>query len=116
MRALPRANASPAFTREVLRKAHRPASRRSLPWRIAAGFAMAACLIAALQLGIAAQQRRHAEALALRAEQQRLEAELQAVKKIAHDQEPVVVLENDRARVIMDLESAAQNAPSRNYD
>lgn len=116
MRALPRTSASPAFTREVLREVHRPASRRPLVWRIAAGFAMAACLIAAVQLGVIVQQRRQAETLALRAEQQRLEAELQAVKKIARDQEPVVVLENDRARVIMDLESAAQNASLHNYD
>ena len=115
MRALPRVKASPAFTREVLRKAHRPASVRPLAWRIAAAVAMAACLLAAVQIGIL-QQHRRAETLALRAEQQRLEAELEAVKKIAHEKEPVVVLENDGTRVIMDLDSAVQNASLRNYD
>ena len=49
-------------------------------------------------------------------ERQQLATELEAVKKIADDTEPMVVLENDRGtRVIMDLDSAIQPA-SLNYD
>lgn len=83
---------------------------------MAAAFAMAACLIAVVQLAVL-QQRRNAQTLALKAEQQRLVADLDAVKKIAEESEPVVVLENrDGTRVIMDLDSAIQPASLRNYD
>lgn len=118
MRAQPRTKASPAFTREVLRKAHRPGedARRPLVWRMAAAFAMAACLIAVVQVAVM-QQRQHQRTLALKAEQQRLAADLDAVKKSAAENEPVVVLENeDGTRVIMDLDSAVQPASLRNYD
>ena len=122
MRVLPRAKASPAFTSEVLRKARQQeASRedvRRVPfvWRMAAGFAMAVCIVAMIQLAVAQQQRR--EHLAeMRAEQQKIEAELQAVKEIAKEAEPMVVLENDRGtRVIMDLDSAIQPASLQTYD
>ena len=118
MRTLPRMKASPAFTREVMRKAHaeahEPASRPFV-WRMAAAFAMAACLIAVVQLTVM-QQRQHERTIALREERQQIEAELAAVKKIADRAEPVVVLENDRGtRVILDLDSAIQPA-SLNYD
>jgi hypothetical protein len=117
MRTLPRTKASPAFTREVMRKAraqaHEPA--RPFVWRMAAGLAMAACLIAVIQLTVM-QQRQHDRTIALREERQQIEAELAAVKKIADQAEPVVVLENDRGtRVILDLDSAIQPA-SLNYD
>lgn len=117
MRELPRTNASPAFTREVMGKArvadHEPA--RPFVWRIAAAFAMAACLMVVVQLAVM-QQRQHDRTLALREERQRIEAELAAVKKIADRAEPMVVLENDGGtRVILDLDSAVQPA-SLNYD
>jgi cell division protein FtsL len=115
MRTLPRTKASPAFTREVMRKAHHLHGevRRPLVWRMAAAFAMAACLIAVVQLAML-QQRRNAQTLALKAEQQQLAADL---RKIAEESEPVVVLENeDGTRVIMDLDSAVQPASLRNYD
>lgn len=118
MRTLPRAKASPAFTREVMRKAHHLDGevRRPLVWRMAAAFAMAACLIAVVQLAVL-QQRRNAQTVALKAEQQQLAADLDAVKKIAEEREPVMVLENpDGSRVIMDLDSAIQPASLRNYD
>lgn len=115
MRTLPRTKASPAFTREVMRKAHHPheGARRPLVWRVAAAFAMAACLIAVVQLGVL-QHRQRERTLALQAERQQLAADLQ---KIADESEPVVVLENaDGTRVIMDLDSAIQPASLRNYD
>ena len=118
MRAQPRTKASPAFTREVLRKAHGPAedARKPLVWRMAAAFAMAACLIAVVQLAVM-QQRHRERMLALRVEQQRIAADLDAVKKIAAQSEPVVVLENDAGtQVIMDLDSAIEPASLRNYD
>jgi Tfp pilus assembly protein PilN len=91
-------------------------ARRPLVWRMAAAFAMAACLIAVVQLGVM-QQRRQQQTLALRAEQQRLVADLDAVKKIAEETEPIVVLENeDGTRVIMDLDSAIEPASLRHYD
>lgn len=77
---------------------------------------MAGCLLALAQVSVT-QHRQRQQTLALRAEQQKLEAELEAVKKIARDSEPMVVLENDRGtRVIMDLDSAIQPAALRNYD
>ena len=119
MRALPRVKASPAFTHEVMRKVRRQeacAQDRPLVWRVAAAFAMAVCLVAVVQLAVM-QQRHRARTLALRAEQQRIAADLDAVKKVAEQAEPVVVLENDNGtRVIMDLDSAIQPASLRNYD
>lgn len=118
MRTLPRQSASPAFTREVMRKARSAdeGARRPFVWRMAAAFAMAACLFAVVQLGLM-QHRQRQRTIALRAEQQRLVADLDAVKKIAEETEPFVVLENDQgARVIVELDSAIQPASHRNYD
>jgi hypothetical protein len=115
MRTQPRTNASPAFTREVMDKLHRREERKPLVWRFAAAVAMAACLIAVVNITIL-QQRQHERTVALRAERQKLEAELEKVKQSARDAEPMVVLENDRGtRVIMDLDSAIQPAAMQ-YD
>jgi hypothetical protein len=93
------------------------ARRAPFVWRMAAGFAMAACIVAIVHVAVLQQVRREAHVADLRAEQQRIEAELEAVKKIASEAEPVVVLENDRGtRVIMDLDSAIQPASYRTYD
>jgi hypothetical protein len=120
LRDLPRATASPAFTRNVLHAVAREDDRAPLPrpflWRLAAAFAMAVCLLALAQVTVI-QHRQREHTLELRAEQQKLEAELEAVKKIARESEPMVVLEDDRGtRVIMDLDSAIQPASLRNYD
>ena len=119
MRTLPRTSASPAFTRNVLRKAqeNEESVRRPLVWRLAAAFAMAACIIAVVQVAVM-EHRQRARTIALKAEQQQIAADLDAVKKIAAESEPVVVLENaDGTRVIVDLDSAAvQPASLRNYD
>lgn len=116
MRNLPRTSASPAFTRDVMRAVRADKERRPMVWRMAAAFAMAVCLVALVNVAVM-QHRQHERTLALRAEQQKLEAELEAVKKIASDAEPKVVLENDRGtRVIMDLDTAIQPASLRNYD
>ena len=122
MRVLPREKASPAFTSNVLRQIRKEEAPREdvrrvpFVWRMAAGFAMAVCIVAIVQLAVVQQQRREHIA-ELRAEQQKIEAELQAVKEIAKDAEPMVVLENDRGtRVIMDLDSAIQPASLQTYD
>jgi hypothetical protein len=118
LRALPRAKASPAFTFEVRRKLREStASRpRAFVWRAAAAFAMAACLIAVVQIGVLQYQRQQ-RLEELRIEQQQIQAELAALKKSAGEAEPMVVLENDHgARVIMDLDSAVQHASYRSFD
>jgi hypothetical protein len=117
LRSLPRATASPAFSSETLRtaKAKPETVTRPFVWRMAAGVAMAACLILVITLASIQQQRRQTVER-LRAEQQQLSAELQAVKQIASEPEPVVVYENPDTRVIVDLDSAVQPASYRTFD
>lgn len=121
LRSLPRTTASPAFTSEVLRKARTTAAApraNAFVWRMAAGVAMAACLIAVISLG--SMQYAHKQDVAqLRVEQQKLQAELQEVKQIASEPEPVVVFENDQGtQVYIDLDSAqpVQPASYRTFD
>jgi Tfp pilus assembly protein PilN len=99
-----------------MRAVRRDEGRRPLFWRLAAAFAMAVCLVAVVQVTVMQHLERR-QTLALRAEQQKLEAELEAVKRIARETEPKVVLENDQGtRVIMDLDTAIQPASLHNYD
>jgi hypothetical protein len=123
MRVLPRAKASPAFTSDVMQRIRRDAAvaahagrPRPLVWRLTAGFAMAACLAILVHGAITMHaQRRHVAAL--RAEKEQLAAELEAVKKIARESEPVLVFEDERGtRVIMDLDSAIQPASHKTFD
>ncbi len=89
---------------------------RPFVWRVAAAFAMVVCLVVALQYAVVQRVRRQ-KIDALRVEQQKIEAELETVKKIAHDAEPVVVFESpDGTRVIVDLDAAIQPASQRTYD
>jgi Tfp pilus assembly protein PilN len=100
--------------RNVGQASARPA--RPAIWRLAAAFAMAVCVVALVNVAVMQRIQRQ-RTIALRAEQQQLEAELEAVKRIAREAEPQVVLENDRGtRVIMDLHTAIQPASLRNYD
>ena len=101
MRRLPRTNASPRFTSDVLRRLEqRNGSHARVTWRFAAVLTMAI-----LVMGIALQTReihqRHARLAALRLERQQLAAELQQVKSNVDDPRPVVVLENADTRVIV---------------
>jgi hypothetical protein len=100
-----------------LRNIRRAEVRRApFVFRLAAGFAMAACIVAIVNVAVLQHARRERMA-ELRAEQQKIEAELQAVKEIAVDAEPVFVLENEQGtRVIMDFDSAIQPASLRTYD
>ena len=115
MRALPRVKASPAFTFNVMLAARRREPRAGFVWRMAAAFAIVVCLVGVVRIAVVQQERRQRVA-ALRAERQKLEAELEAVKRIASE-EPVIVLENDKGtRVVMDLDSAVQPASLRTFD
>jgi 7-keto-8-aminopelargonate synthetase-like enzyme len=116
MRSLPRRNASPAFTTEVMAKIGQGRPAAPFVWRLAAAVAMAACLVAVLHLA-AVHQLERTRTAELRAETRQLGADLEAVKRIASEIEPVVVLEDDRGtRVIMDLASASQPISYRTYD
>ena len=100
MRVLPRTKASPAFTSEVLRSIRRDdiAEIRRVPFvfRLAAGFAMAVVVVALVNVAVLQHARRERMA-ELRAEQQKIEAELAAVKEIASDGFP---LEGGRLDVV----------------
>jgi hypothetical protein len=117
MRTLPRTKASPAFTAEVLRRVGQTESRKPFVWRAAAAFAMAMIVVGIVHVAVMERARQQRFAT-LRAEQQKIEAELEAVKKIATEAEPVVVLEDtsDGTRVIMDLDSAVQHASLKTFD
>ena len=111
LRGLPRTNASPAFDSELRRKLHASlVPQPRFTWRIATAFAMALVLLVAVNAGIA-QRARQERVAALRAEQQKLRAELESVKQGANAPEPVVVLENDRgSRVIVDADSTVRSS------
>jgi hypothetical protein len=101
MRRLPRTNASPRFTSDVLRRLEgRPNNHARVAWRLAAAFAMMLAVVV-LAFETNAVHTRRQRLYALRAEQQRIEAELQQVKAVADDPRPVVVLESDDTRVIV---------------
>jgi hypothetical protein len=109
IKRLPRTNASPRFTSDVLRRARegrqgasfREALHAGTPaFRLAAAFALMFC-VAGLTYETAVIHQRHQRLDALRAEHQRIESELQQVKALADDPQPVVVLENGDTRVIV---------------
>ena len=110
MRRLPRTNASPRFTSDVLRRLHE--AKRSpqprLPFRLAAAFAMMLC-VALVSYEAATVHQRHQRLEALRAEHQRLQRELQQVKALADETRPVVVLENADTRVIVPASDRSAN-------
>lgn len=117
MKRLPRTNASPRFTSDVLRRVRNSASGRATNYtlrerplfRFAAAFALMLC-VALLAYETAAVHERHQRLDALRAEHQQIETELQQVKAMAGDPRPVVVLENGDTRVIVPV---ADRQPNR---
>lgn len=100
-----------------LRREKRPETVRVPPLalRMAATFVVAAFMLGAVQfVRIEYAQRQRIETL--RSEQQKIEAELEAVRRMARESEPVVVLEDGRGtRVIMD-QSSIQQTSLRTYD
>ena len=104
MRRLPRATASHRFTSEVLRAIH--ARRVVHVWRFAAATAMVLLIVAGLQVHAARQRQHRLESL--RAERQRIEAELQQIKAMADESKPVVVLESGDARLVVNRENPQQ--------
>jgi len=78
-------------------------SRARFVWKFATSCAMVMLLV----LGIytrSVQVHKQERLAALRAEQRRIESELRHVKAMADDVPPVVVLENNDTRVIVDLD------------
>ena len=101
MRRLPRATASPRFTSDVLRAVRtRHASR--VAWRFAAVTAMVLMILAGTYA--AALRQRQERLQSLRAERQRIEMELQRVKALANQSQPVVVIESGDTRLIVNRE------------
>lgn len=116
MRILPRVKASPAFTAEVMRKLRREETPAPVFWRAAVAFAMAVVFVGIGHLAFTEHSQRQQTA-ELRLEQQKLEAELETVKRLANESEAVLVLEDTRGtRVIMDLDSAIQPASHKTFD
>lgn len=95
----------------------RPAA--TFTWRAAAAFAMAVCLVVVVQAALVVHQRQQ-RLDTLRAEQQRIQAELAAVKQAVSAVEPVVVFEHDNGtRVVVEpgtSESAAVTPVSYAFD
>jgi hypothetical protein len=106
MRRLPRVTASPRFTSDVLRAVRtRHASRAVL--RFAAVTAMVLMIIAGTYA--AALRQRQERLASLRAERQRIEMELQRVKTLANQSQPVVVIESGDTRLIVNREDPKQS-------
>jgi len=82
--------------------------RISVAWRMAAAYAMVFVLVVGTYAA-AIHHGRQQELRALRAEQQKIATELQQVKSIADDAQPVVVLENGGTHVIVDLKRETQS-------
>lgn len=78
--------------------------------RVATAFALVLCVFAAINASMIMRAHQREKLDRLRAEHQRIEADLAAVKKLASDVEPVVVLENDDTRVVVDLPAESSQA------
>lgn len=107
MQRLPRATASPRFTSDVLRAVRTRHAARAV-WRVAAVTAMVLMIIAGAYAAALRQRQQRLESL--RTERQRIEMELQRVKVIANQSQPVVVLENGDTRLIVNHENPKQRA------
>jgi hypothetical protein len=110
MRRLPRVTASPRFTSDVLR---RSAGSQPAPSRLRVGSTFAAVTAMVLMIiagTYAAALRQRQERLAsLRAERQRIEMELQRVKTLANQSQPVVVIESGDTRLIVNRQDPKQS-------
>ena len=108
MRRLPRTTASPRFTSDVLRAVRGHRSTR-VAWRLAAVTAMVLMIIAGTYAVSLRQRQQRLQSL--RAEHQRIEMELQRVKAIANESQPVVVLENGDTSLIVNRDNPKQQPP-----
>ena len=106
MRQLPRATASPRFKSDVMRRVGEN-RRTRVVWRLAAVTAMVLMIIAGTYAATLHQRQQRLETL--RAERQRIEMELQRVKALADQSQPVVVLENGDTHLIVNHQDPKQN-------
>jgi hypothetical protein len=90
-----------------LRVDAQPRSRGA--WRLAAAYAMLLVLVVGSYAAVIQRGRQERRVEALRVERQKIESELQQVKAIADDAQPVVVLENGDTHVIVDLKRNTQS-------
>jgi hypothetical protein len=111
MRQLPRATASPRFRDDVLRAAAAPEERPFRTWLRLAATAAILVLVAGLYAASLHQSREN-RLQALRAEHERIESDLRQVQARAAEIKPVVVLENDDTRVIIESSDRNANAQS----
>ena len=120
LRALPRETADDRFTADLMtRLAHERPPAVSFP-RFRTGWVLAAAALAALlavPVGWQAVERQRAESLrqeqlaTLRDEYRRLQAELEAVHRLARTAEPVLLLGgDDRRDYVLDLRTVAEYA------
>ena len=105
LRQLPRVTTSPRFVSEVMQNVGRTSVRLPI-LRLAASFAM----MIVLAVGIyATHHRQEVQRLeSMRAEHRRIETELNQVKAITDETQPIVVLENGDTRVVVDLNQTHQ--------
>lgn len=94
----------------------RPAGRSSIrPGWLTPALRFMAVVSVMLILGAgvygASLHRQRQRIKALRAEQQQIQSELQRVKQVANQAQPVVVLENGDTRVIVDMKQHQQTNP-----
>ena len=112
MRRLPRTTASPRFTFDVLRRGagSQPALSRL---RVGSTFAAVTAMVLMIVAGTYAVslRQRQQRLQSLRAEHQRIEMELQRVKTIANESQPVVVLENGDTSLIVNRDNPKQQPP-----
>lgn len=116
LRRLPRTTASPRFKSDVMRALRGNVRSAVRPgWltpavRFFAAASLMLILVAGLY-GTSVHRQRQQRIKSLRAEHQRIESELQRVKQIANQAQPVVVLENGDTRVIVDVKLSQQANP-----
>ena len=109
MRTLPRASAEQDFTREVLLRLDRRPARR--PRLLAAA---ATLLVGLLALGTFHEVReRQANARELAEEQAAIRKELDELKRMAAEYEPVVYIDGKEVDYVLDLREQADGTPAR---
>ncbi|HEX7154696.1 MAG TPA: hypothetical protein VF618_24635 [Thermoanaerobaculia bacterium] len=122
LQTLPRTSASQRFTSDVLRAVRRTrdeetvAPRRlALSWKLSVAVAVALSLVVVVRLAIV--QHAHENKLqVLRAEHQRIEAELAKVKEAATEADDnIVVIEDGDTRYIVELGSQTPPATPASY-
>jgi hypothetical protein len=111
---LPHHSASRDFTGEVLSKLDRPAQPRVPVRRLAAAAALAVLLASAGMWSRAVDERREAErARTLRAEQQAIRKELEELKRLTRNYDPVIEIEGEGVDFVIDMNEENHVRPAK---